>query len=79
MVETRPIHAKRAHAQFGGPIQGTARQGFDRPYAEKLAEAQRELDSSMMGRDRPYGVARDDTAMKNPDGDLSAPSTKPKH
>lgn len=74
MVQTRPIHAKPE-----GPIQGTARQGFDRPYAEKLADAQRELDSSMMGRDKPYGVARDDTEMKNPDGDLSAPSAKPRH
>jgi hypothetical protein len=65
------------HARPQGPIQGTARYGFDRPYAEKRADAERELKSTLLGRDRPYGVPRDDTGMKNPDGDLSAPSARP--
>lgn len=72
MVQTRPIHAKPQ-----GPIQGDARCGLDAPYAEKRAAAQRELESKMLGRNKPYGVARDDTEMKNPDGDLAAPSANP--
>ena len=60
-----------------GPIQGTARRGFDAPYIEQEEALRRELDSSMMGRNTPYGVARDDTEMKNPDGDLSRPSAMP--
>lgn len=72
MVQTRPIHAKPK-----GPLQGEARRGFDAAYAEQDDAAQRELDSTMLGRNKPYGVARDDTEMKNPDGDLSAPSANP--
>ena len=69
MVQTRPIHAKPK-----GPLQGEAKRGFDAAYGEQDDAARRELDGTMLGRDKPYGVARDDTAMKNPDGDLSAPS-----
>lgn len=65
------------HARPKGPIQGEARRGFDAAYAEQDEAGRRELDSTMMGRNSPYGVARDDTAMKNPDGDLSRPSAMP--
>jgi hypothetical protein len=67
-----------AHAKTQGPIQGYARCGLDAPYAEKREAARREIESSMAGRERPYGVARDDTAMKNPGGDLAAPAATPK-
>lgn len=66
-----------AHGRPQGPLQGNAKRGFDAPYAEQAEMLRRELDSSMMGRNRPYGVPRDDTVMKNPDGDLSAPSAMP--
>ena len=66
-----------AHGRPEGPLQGNARRGFDAAYAEQAEMLRRELESSMMGRSRPYGVPRDDTVMKNPDGDLSAPSAMP--
>jgi len=66
-----------AHARPEGPIQGNARCGLDVPYAEKLEAARRKLESTMMGRNSSCDVPRDDTAMKNPDGDLSAPSANP--
>jgi hypothetical protein len=72
MAQARPIHAKPE-----GPIQGNAKRGFDAPYAEQEEAGRRELESTLTGRNSPYGVPRDDTAMKNPDGDLSDPSAKP--
>lgn len=66
-----------AHAKPKGPIQGEAKRGFDAAYAEQEEAGRRELDSSMTGRSQPYGVARDDTAMKNPGDDLAQPATMP--
>jgi hypothetical protein len=65
------------HARPKGPIQGEARRGFDAAYAEQQEAGRRERDDSMTGRNTPYGVASDDTAMKNPDGDLSRPAAMP--
>ena len=47
------VQAKSIHAKPQGPIQGLARCGLDVPYAEKRAAARRELESTMMGRDKP--------------------------
>jgi hypothetical protein len=66
-----------AHARPQGPIQGTAKRGLDAPYEEQSLAGRTELDRTLAGRKKPYHVPRDDTQMKNPDGDLSTPSAMP--
>jgi hypothetical protein len=61
-----------------GPLQGDAAQGFDKPYAKDRARADDALNSTQAGIQQRPAVPRDDTAMKNPDGDLYDPSAKPR-
>jgi hypothetical protein len=65
------------HAMQNGPVQGDAAHGFDQPYAKDRARAKEELKSTQAGIQKRPAVPRDDTAMKNPDGDLNDPSAKP--
>lgn len=60
-----------------GPVRGDAAHGFDRPYAGDKARADKELDATQAGRQKRPAVPRDDTEMKNPDGDLYDPSAMP--
>ena len=60
-----------------GPLQGDAAHGFDKPYDKDKARADAELKSTMAGREKRPAVPRDDTEMKNPDGDLYDPAAMP--
>ncbi len=59
-----------------GPVQGDAAKGFDKPYARNEAAGRKELNATRTDK-HVQDVKRDDTAMKNPDGDLYNPSAKP--
>jgi len=61
-----------------GPVQGDAARGMDKPYAGDKARAAQELDGTMAGAGKRPPVPRDDTALKNPDGDLEKPAADPK-
>ena len=58
-----------------GPLQGEARRGFDAAYAERPKEEREDLGE--VGFKSQDSIHRNDTGMKNPDGDLQAPSAKP--
>jgi hypothetical protein len=60
-----------------GPVQGDAAHGFDRPYAKDRVRAEKELQSTLAGG-ADAAVPRDDTGMKNPDGDLEKPAANPR-
>lgn len=60
-----------------GPVQGDAARGFDQPYDKDKARAARELKSTLAGDKARPPVPRDDTDMKNPDGDLYDPASMP--
>ena len=60
-----------------GPVQGDAAHGFDKPYAKDKARARQEYKSTEAGTQQRPSVPRDDTGMKNPDGDLYDPSAMP--
>lgn len=60
-----------------GPVQGDAAHGFDRPYLRREKEAAKELADTMPASAPHPPVPRDDTEMKNPDGDLYDPAAKP--
>jgi len=57
-----------------GPVRGDAAKGLDRPYADDKARAAAELKSTMAGAEQRPPVPRDDTELKNPDGDLDTPA-----
>jgi len=59
-----------------GPIQGGARRGFDAAYGERPELERRDLGE--VGTREQGSIGRDDTAMKNPDGDLQAPASLPR-
>jgi hypothetical protein len=65
------------HAKPKGPIQGTAKRGFDAPYEAQTEAAQLELESTLVGPKNSIHVPKDDIYMKNPDGDLLEPSALP--
>lgn len=60
-----------------GPVQGDAAHGFDKPYARDRGRADKELDSTLAGSRPRAPVPRDDTGLKNPDGDMDHPAAKP--
>lgn len=61
-----------------GPVQGDAAEGFDVSYAKDRKRAEVELKSTQAASAPHPHVARDDTDMKNPDGDLHDPAANPK-
>ncbi len=61
-----------------GPVEGNAAHGMDKPYARDRARADQDLKSTMAGAEKRPPVARDDTGLKNPDGDLDKPAANPK-
>jgi len=61
-----------------GPVQGDAARGLDKPYAGDRERAEQELKSTMAGAEKRPPVPVDDTALKNPDGDLDKPAANPR-
>lgn len=57
-----------------GPVRGDAAKGLDGPYADDKPRAAEELKSTMAGAEKRPPVPRDDTELKNPDGDLDTPA-----
>jgi hypothetical protein len=71
---------KNDHQRRGpqGPLQGNAKRGLDAPYAEQEDSGAKELDSTLAGPKDQKPVSRDNTRLKNPDGDLDAPAADPR-
>ena len=65
------------HAKPQGPIQGTAKRGFDVPYGEQGEAGRLELENTLAGPKNSSHVAKNDIPMKNPDGDFLEPSALP--
>jgi len=58
-----------------GPIQDGAGRGFDAAYGERPKEERENLGEVEIRQQA--SVSRDDTEMKNPDGELQAPAGRP--
>lgn len=66
-----------AEKEIQSPTSGFAARGFSAAYDKVRQAAKRELDETEAGPKTPLPVPADDTAMKNPDGDLQHPSAMP--
>jgi hypothetical protein len=66
------------HSGPQGPLQGSAKRGFDAPYGKQAQSGREELDATMAGPQKQEPVRADDTELKNPDGDLDAPCANPR-
>jgi hypothetical protein len=62
------------HSPFGDH----SAHGLDQPYAGDRPRAKEELESTLAGAAKRPPVPRDDTEMKNPDGDLQNPAAMPR-